>query len=670
MADSNAATTGRLCPLCGSAGPFEVVDEIMCAVCECGHLFQEDGVNVFTVDIVNEFANGRPTRWHSGSDLLYGAGVSDAVLHLRSRGAVGNSAESRKINKEIYQRKAARELHGHLRMVLRRLTKGGPSNHPFYDRILGLFDLFRNAVVESDEQTSLGLRKHLRMTWGKAAQAALAACVFAIFREEDANRHLDQAHCYSLHLAASCSETTYKAAKTWFTALTKLFPSRFGSMKGDEPILHVEQICDWWQQQANPTPDITAASDTPPVHLIKTFDAFTDNDWLEVRSLSRSLCAMLLGPDSEVFETAQELQIRSGAGQWAYYIVLWALGAIRGQRLQGKDWIRKEYILASQGMLHNASTKDGNGDDDVDDENEDEDGEEINFAKRQDNDESWRYIRLYQDIGQALALYAAKLPWVPQNVMRKVKGGRTALKEGLEVQYIRDIVAFSSELQALATKSARPVPSTRATPEPPTLAIATKADPTARRTVTASKSRASSSSKSMVAPRPSYTSINFPHLSDDPELLDTLDPATVDALLFAPGEMTSYLRSDGAERDVIRQRKVAAGEWTEQPDDGNNNASSRGARPGRKRSKHSPSPSEMGDGAGDESGRKRKSGSRRTKADERLLAAARDVEAPSSGPPVDDWSDSDTTEVRDTDEADTHDDGDDDDDEMETESVL
>ncbi|CAO1626362.1 unnamed protein product [Parajaminaea phylloscopi] len=593
------------CPLCHSNGPFEVIDELMCTACTCGHVFQEDASSILTPEAgFNAHAEWiQSGRRRTEGHYLYGTSANEAIIKLRSRGAAGSSIEAQKADRELYNRAHAADLQSHLRRVLRRLTRTGPSRHPYEARIRGIFDTFRAEWVRRravGEAADLVLPS--RLTWGKVANAALAACIYVVFLQEDALLDVERANCFSLHLVASCSDVRVKEARAWFHALCRTFPSRFGGYNADDPILHVDFIARRLQDLAGQvTPDETL---TPTLH--RPLHALSEPQWQRICLLSRALCASLLSPASQLRELMERAPERTSPGEWAFYIVLWALSTEVGEKLLGKDWIKRDLITATLGL----KVRSRDGQRQVDDDGGGSAGED-----------QWRRIRLYHEVGAAIARRAVLLPWVPPDAIRKVKGGRIALKEGLEVRYIQQVVDFADELDELESiKGFRAGPSTSAGRDAAAHDAAVMA------------SRATVAPPPPVVPPASYTARNFPALSDDPSLLDTMDAATIDALLFGPDEMDSYLRSDPAERDALHQRKLASGEWTPGEDETGGDPASTGdrGRPARKRKAPSRSgistsltaPSED-TCASPSQAAQRVTRSRRTKADARLLAAAR-----------------------------------------------
>lgn len=622
LAAQVAEAQPRSCPLCHSTGPFEVVDELTSRVCSCGHIFQEDASNLLTLaaDFNTIPGWGDARRWQDLADHAYGTATNNAILALRAKGAAGSSDETRKADREIYHRTRVAELHAHLRMVLRRLTGIEASRHCFEMRIRGAFDILRAALLEDDEQgQDVNLPRQIpRLTWGKEAKAAMAACVYAVFRQDDAFLDVADAHCFSLQLVASCSDAKFRKAQRWLRILLKTFPQRFEDVKVDEPILHVDQAISWLRSQTQVLHN-TASRLRLPGRLCKLIRPLSTAQWKEARLLARTLCATLLVEGSKLSRQVTETHIRaSSSGEWGYYMVLWAVGAIIGRRLQGKDWIKRDLIRASLGMTYETSGKH----EDSDEEHQGDDSEATYAAE-----DHWRHVRLYQSIGTEIATRAAQLPWIPPEAVKNVKGGRIALKEGLEVQYLGDVVDFAGELKGKST--------------------ATEMDLTDAPTSEQERSMQMASVDARnTAPLLSYTAVHFPALSQDPTLLDTLDADTVDTLLFGPDEMTSYLRTDPLEREALLVHKHASGEWT-RPASGDDGRPSDDRKRKAKGEKHEEEGATLRSRRGrvvlvtqqsreqeeqDQGASTRLTGpvlsnigSRRTKADSRLQAAARGV---------------------------------------------
>ncbi|CAO1613111.1 unnamed protein product [Jaminaea pallidilutea] len=609
MAGSGGNSAHAECPQCQSKGPFEYVDDVTSVVCSCGHLFQDSAI-VLTNDWRYD-----PGAVFSGPHQDNIASWSSGILALKKSGAV-SGPEASKISREQHDRAQAADHHALLRRALSRLTGLQAGTHPLEHRIRQLFDSLRRATTKEDDaslsESPAPHKSQTKFRWGRIAQAALAACIYAVFRENDgllAHRDPLESNCYSLQLVASCVGIVFGQCKKWVKSLTQVMPQRFADLRADEPVVHVDQVVKWLREQIQA--NVKSVLFQQHLSILRKLD---DAQWTSIRSLARSICTSLLAQDQELRDAISAKKYRVCPGEWGYYAVLWAIGHATGQRLLGKVWVKPEIVHLSLG---GAALDDDDAISEESDSDGSSDGPEATVGAAQRDDFLWRHILMYQDIGRAVAERALQLPWVSKASVRKVRNGRTALKDGEEVKYVKDVVDFASGIAANSSEQQR--------------AAKQVSLPASNQDQSESPNEGSVSPPPL-APKPSFTAIHHPRLADDPTLLDVLDDATIDALLFNPGEMDSYLRTDELERRALQQRKLETGEWVEDEPamefseqsttrpvagPGNSNPLKRG------RPKSAVSLQEDENLATVSSRGK----TRRTKVNERLLAAVREAEA-------------------------------------------
>lgn len=612
MAGQGGDSAHAECPQCQSKGPFEYVDDVTSVVCSCGHLFQDSAI-VLTNDWRYD-----PGAVFSGPHQDNIASWSSGILALKKSGAV-SGPEASKISREQHDRAQAADHHALLRRALSRLTGLQAGTHPLEHRIRQLFDSLRRATTKEDdaslsESEPVPHKSQTKFRWGRTAQAALAACIYAVFRENDgllADRDPLEANCYSLQLVASCVGIVFGQCKKWVKSLTQVMPQRFADLRADEPVVHVDQVIKWLREQIQA--NVKSVLFQQHLSILRKLD---DAQWTSIRSLARSICTTLLAQDQELRDAISAKKYRVCPGEWGYYAVLWAIGHATGQRLLGKVWVKPEIVHLSLGgaalddddAISEESGSDGSSD-----------GPEATAGAAHRDDFLWRHILMYQDIGRAVAERALQLPWVSKASVRKVRNGRTALKDGEEVKYVKDVVDFASAIAA--NKSEQQM-------------AAEKVSLPALNQNESHSSNQASVSPPPPTPKPSFTALHHPRLADDPTLLDVLDDATIDALLFNPGEMDSYLRTDELERRALQQRKLETGEWVDDDTEtgssqlnpinscaggtgtSNNSLKRRRAQTAvnQQEDEHLATVSSRGK-------------TRRTKANERLLAAVREAEA-------------------------------------------
>lgn len=580
----------------------------MCAVCVCGHMFQEDlalfslthddGYDAILPSLNNRGGLGEGSG-PGGLQLDFGGG---AALELRRRRAA-TGPEMQRAQTLVYHYHQAKEAKRWLKMVVRRLLGDASAvNNPYERRIWAVFESLKieaqKRFMSRPESAQIAERRDTRETitngpvnphglkWGSVTNAALAACTYACFKEEDehAGSHNPlRRRCFSLHLIASCCDVTHKEALRWAKRLRRLLPARFGRLVLDTPERHVDHVVKWLQEQVK-----AAKADQCPLLDARQHLAVLRNpriDWVEVRRLSRLLCAFVFddrgesSSNSSADRSPRDKMIaceqQTVPGEWAFLVVLWALGTVLGKKLVGKVWVKRELIWASLGFesrvaikMKRAGAKEDEDDSDTDEEDED-------VGRTFDDDDTrpnWPFIALYQDIGIFLAANALQLPWVDSKSIKRAKGGRDVLKDGEEIKYLRDVVEFSTSLRGKANAGEPTEQEAQERPSAlPPLSTAMNLTDLTPASTSATPSAPASLPTPLVTPTfqskpscpPSYTARNFPQLSAEPELLDCLESATVDVLLFQPGEMDGYLRIDEAERRRYEAHKRELGDWDE-----------------------------------------------------------------------------------------------------------
>ncbi|PWN21574.1 hypothetical protein BCV69DRAFT_174298 [Microstroma glucosiphilum] len=465
-----------------------------------------------------------------------------------------------------------------------------------------------------------------------------------------------------MQLIASCAGVPSHRILSCFKGISHVLPDRVGDIKGDEPLLHIDQVVSFFQRQVSLDPRAASSSkhkllteSAPPLLLtpqhLKVLSPLKDFD--ELRRLARSLTDQLIATEPLYTAVYGSQKTRVSPGEWAYFMVLWAIGGLLKKRLPGSEWIKRDLIEASLGGMVTPVKKEceiPGSDDEAGGNTSEEDG----LSNLQDVSPS--HITQYTEIGQVIAHRAMELPWVTtlqQGGNRRKKnsgsgGGRAArIKEGTEVQYITELADFgislshshfSEDRKDLSRKAKRPLGGVGPPLDPSPSAVgitastpALLAHPHTNDSLGAAAGYLASLASDDSALRngnASYTSLHHPALVGEGTLIDTMSDETADALLFGPGEMASYLRSQG-EIAALSKIKVDSGDWKEEPTSSDNadalpvkrhKAAGRGPRcdvgRGRESSitpsvpalvSHSP----HGPTA------------RRTKADDRLLAAAR-----------------------------------------------
>lgn len=370
-----------------------------------------------------------------------------------------------------------------------------------------------------------------------------------------------------------------------------------------------------------------------------------------MRKLARSLTDLLIPTEplkSAVFGS-QNTRVRPG--EWAYFMVLWAIGGLLKKRLPGSQWIKRDLIVASLGGAivpsrkgYEMASSDSEADGDISD---DED-----LSSSQDVPAS--HITQYTDIGQVIAQRAMELPWVTtlqQGVNRRKKssgiGGRQAarIKEGTEVQYIKELGHFGLGLSKshfpedrkdFSRKGKRPLDEGSAPldlparagdlllPTPAPIPLRPRTDDSLGAAVDYLASLAGEDT-ALATDDASYTSIHHPSLVGEDHLIDTISDETVDALFFGPGEMAGYLRSQG-EIAALSKIKIDSGDWKEErmrSDNADASAVKRHREAGKGGHVGRGGDSSMAAAARPSPARPpHGSKARRTKANERLLAAA------------------------------------------------
>lgn len=511
------------------------------------------------------------------------------AMELRRRRAA-TGPEMTRAHKLVYHYHQAKQAKSWLKMVVRRLLgERAAVNNPYERRIWAVFESLKaeaqktyvtrsrksdhskgphqiatdvqedlqvpSASPSAKQSSSDKVYNSQGLTWGSAASAALCACTYACFKESDDTQHTRdplQRRAFSLHLVASCCDVTHAQARKWAKRLKRFLPGRFATLVFDTPEMHVDQVVQWLGEQA--------ASSTPsPLLDVKHNLPILRNrlvDWKEVRRLSRLLCSLVFdSSEEEGRNDPRDKMVACGLlstpGDWAYMVVLWAIGALLGKRLMGKQWVRRDLIWASLGV-EPAKPRAKDDEDSGASEDDGEDNAPAQFDASSSNAPNWPFISLYHDIGIYLSCKALQLPWVDAHSIKRTKGGRDVLKDGEEVKYLRDVVEFSASLRGGDDQGQ----------QAPTLSKrAQKANKAASPSLPIAMPPQFPTFATIPSDRPSYTARNFPQLSADPALIDSLDPATVDALLFRPGEMDGFLRSEEGDRRKLEGYKRTVGHW-------------------------------------------------------------------------------------------------------------
>lgn len=452
----------------------------------------------------------------------------------------------------------------------------------------------------------------------------------------------------------------HRAVK-WFRGISHVLPGRVGDIRVDEPILHVDQVVSFFEQQISLDPraasssrvKLSSPSDHPLLltsYHLKVLSPLTDFN--EVRRLARSLTDQLIPTESLYSAVFGSQKTRVRPGEWAYFMVLWAIGGLLKKRLPGIEWIKRDLIVASLGGVV-APARKGYEMASSDSEAEGDSSGDEDISSLQDVPPS--HIAQYTEIGQVIAQRAMDLPWVTtlqKGGNRRKKstgiGGRQAarIKEGTEVQYIKELGDFGITLSKrrfqedrkdTLKRGKRPLDEEGSAPLQPLADAVELASPKSlppeiqsdtNDSLGAAVGYLASLASEDLAPggaKSSYTSLHHPSLVGESSLIDTMSDETIDALLFRPGEMAGYLRSQG-EIAALSRIKIDSGDWKEETTRSDNADALAFKRC-------------SADGAGGHVGRGDESSiaasvpasaarlphgptARRTKADDRLLAAA------------------------------------------------
>lgn len=496
---------------------------LLCPACGC--IISDD------VDFVYEttFKDDR-AGYGTASGALNEWGTSDGVLKTmrQMRRLGGKGDEASKANRELNDISELSRMRRELASILARLTGHGTTQHPLTEPIFASFKQLRERLLDPEElgrlRSFLSRRNSIAaFTWGGRAQAALCACIYATFRQRDLlMQDAAEQKCYSLAQVAFLAEVPLKRAQKWMRAVRIVVPREFAQIKSDAPILHVDQIVEWFAANKQNTKLITAPS-----------KSLSSVDFAEVRRMARRLCHQILQGQS-FSPHVYRFRAHISCGEWGYFAVLWAIAGQIKKPMAGNVWIKHDWMhrslgegANSQGELKAASPTIK--------------GDEMPDA----------HIAAYHLIGDAIAQRAACIPWLKASDVRRTKRRRAnpdempnaTIKDNQIAKYIDAVIDFGPELEQrfAAAERVKATVSNSPLQSVPLDGDARPSDP----------------------PEPSYTSLHQPHLSAMPSLIDALSDEGVDDL-FSQGEMDSYFRTD---EEVAALRTIRADDWKDEDGD-------------------------------------------------------------------------------------------------------